>query len=377
MNVVDKAKIVKHEHSVSLGEIPPMMDAVVAHAPGDYRFEQVETPRAGPDEIIIKVEGCGICAGDIKSWDGAPSFWGDKDQPAYIKAPMIPGHEFIGIAVELGENVAAAGEFELGQRLVSEQIVPCGHCRFCKRGEYWMCEKHDVYGFQYNVNGGMATYMRFPKESRTHKVPNDVPLEKAILTEPYACSVHAVDRGKVQFDDVVVLAGAGTLGLGMVGALRLKNPKKLIVLDGREDRLALAKTFGADMVINPFKEDAEKIVKGLTDGYGCDVYIEATGHPDSVLQGLKMIRKLGRFVEFSVFSHDATVDWSIISDRKELDVLGAHLSPYVYPWTIAAIADGRLPTEGVVTHILPLKDYDKGFKMMKAGDKSLKIVLKP
>ena len=131
------------------------------------------------------------------------------------------------------------------------------------------------------------------------------------------------------------------------------------------------------MVINPFEEDAVEIVKGLTDGYGCDVYIEATGHPSSVLQGLKMIRKLGRFVEFSVFSHDVTCDWSIISDRKELDVLGAHLSPYVYPWVIEAIGDGRLPTKGVVTHTLPLKDYDRGFKMMKAGDKSLKIMLTP
>ena len=167
------------------------------------------------------------------------------------------------------------------------------------------------------------------------------------------------------------------LSLGMVGALRLKNPKKLIVLDGKDDRLELAKKFGADMVINPFKEDVDKIVKDLTDGYGCDVYIEATGHPSSVLQGLKMIRKLGRFVEFSVFSHDVTCDWSIISDRKELDVLGAHLSPYVYPFVIEAIADGRLPTEGVVTHTLPLKDYDDGFKMMKKGDKSLKIMLVP
>ncbi len=377
MNVVDKAKIVKHDHSISLGVIPKTMDAVVAYAPGDYRFETVETPRAGPDEIIIKVEGCGICAGDIKSWDGAPSFWGDKDQPAYIKAPMIPGHEFIGVAVELGENVAAAGEFKLGDRLASEQIVPCEKCRFCKSGEYWMCEKHDVYGFQNNVNGGMATYMRFPKESRTHKVPHEIPFEKAVLTEPYACSAHAVQRAKVDFNDVVVLAGAGTLGLGMVGALRLKNPKKLIVLDTKPERLALAKKFGADLVFNPLKDDVEKIVKDMTDGYGCDVYIEATGHPDAVLQGLKMIRKLGRFVEFSVFSHDVTVDWSIISDRKELDLLGAHLSPYIYPWVIEAIGDGRLPTEGVVTHILPLKEYDKGFKMMKAGDKSLKIVLKP
>jgi threonine dehydrogenase-like Zn-dependent dehydrogenase len=115
----------------------------------------------------------------------------------------------------------------------------------------------------------------------------------------------------------------------------------------------------------------------MTDGYGCDIYIEATGHPDAVVQGLQMIRKLGRFVEFSVFSHDVSVDWSIISDRKQLDVLGVHLGPYQYPFVISGIANGRIPTEGVVTHQLPLEQYKEGLEMMKKGDKSLKILLVP
>jgi threonine dehydrogenase-like Zn-dependent dehydrogenase len=90
-----------------------------------------------------------------------------------------------------------------------------------------------------------------------------------------------------------------------------------------------------------------------------------------------MIRKLGRFVEFSVFSHDVSVDWSIISDRKQLDILGVHLGPYQYPFVIEGIADGRIPTEGVVTHQLPLEQYKEGLEMMKKGDKSLKILLVP
>ena len=156
-------------------ELPKTMTAVVAYAPGDYRLETVDVPRAGPDDIIIAVEACGICASDIKTFQGAPSFWGDdKGQPRYVKAPMIPGHEFIGHAVEIGENVAREGNYKVGDRLISEQIVPCEHCRYCRRGEYWMCERHDVYGFQNNVNGGMAKYMRFPKESRTHRIPQDL-----------------------------------------------------------------------------------------------------------------------------------------------------------------------------------------------------------
>ena len=358
-------------------DLPKTMRAVVAYAPGDYRLETVPVPCAGADDIIIKVEACGICAGDIKSYVGAESFWGGNGQPAYIKAPMIPGHEFVGHIIELGENVAAKSKFKIGDRVISEQIVPCWNCRFCKRGEYWMCEKHDVYGFQNNVNGGFAEYMRYPKESINHPVPQNLPLEKAILIEPYACSAWCIKRAQIGWDDVVVLAGAGTLGLGMVGAARLQGPKKLIVLDTKRERLDLALKFGADLIFNPLEDDVVKIVKDMTDGYGCDIYIEATGHPNAVVQGLQMIRKLGRFVEFSVFSHDVTVDWSLISDRKQLDVLGVHLGPYCYPFAIDAISDGRLPTEGVVTHQLPLEEYQKGFDMMKKGDKSLKILLVP
>lgn len=361
-----------------LNTLPEKMQAVVAYAPGDYRLETVDVPRAGPDDIIIEVEACGICAGDIKAFEGAPSFWGDgKGQARYVKPPMIPGHEFIGRAVEIGEAVQRAGIYKLGDRLISEQIVPCEHCRYCKRGEYWMCERHDVYGFQSNVNGGMAKYMRFPKESRTHRIPDTLEMEKAILVEPYACSVHAVNRGLIQLDDVVVLAGAGPLGLGMVGAARLKNPSKLIVLDTKPERLELARQFGADMTMNPLHDDVVARVKELTEGYGCDVYIEATGNPSSVVQGLNMIRKLGRFVEFSVFGQEVTADWSIISDRKQLDIYGAHLGPYCYPLTINAIEDGRLPTNGVVTDVLPLSEWKAGFDKMKKGEGSIKIVLKP
>jgi threonine dehydrogenase-like Zn-dependent dehydrogenase len=359
---------------MKMSTIPKIMKAIVAYAPGDYRLEEMETPIAEAGEILIKVEACGICAGDIKAYGGAPSFWGDATQPAYIKAPVIPGHEFIGHVVALGEGVKG---FVIGDRIISEQIVPCWDCRFCKRGQYWMCEKHDLYGFQNNVNGGMAEYMKFTKEAINYKVPPHLSIEEAILIEPYACSFHAVQRAQIELGDVVVLSGAGTLGLGMVGAARLAGPGKLIVLDLFDDRLELAKKFGADIVMNPSKVDVVSEIKKLTDGYGCDIYIEATGHPKSVEQGLSMIRKLGRFVEFSVFKDPVTVDWSIIGDRKELDILGSHLGPYCYPLVIDGITNGKLPTEGVVTHKLPLEQFEEGFELVTKGRNALKVVLVP
>jgi len=233
-----------------------------------------------------------------------------------------------------------------------------------------MCQPHDMLGFQAHTNGGMAEYVRYPKTSVISRVPEEMTIEQALLVEPYGCSKHAVDRANMTNEDVVVISGAGTLGLGMVTYARMKNPKLLIVLDMQDERLEKAKEFGADLVFNPGKCDLDKEIKDLTEGYGCDVYIEATGHPSSVIQGLTIIRKLGRFVEFSVFSSETSVDWSIIGDRKELDILGAHLSPYAYPFVIENMVNGNIKTDGVVTSLFSLEEWEKAFEYAtgKYGD---------
>jgi threonine dehydrogenase-like Zn-dependent dehydrogenase len=240
-----------------------------------------------------------------------------------------------------------------------------------------MCEKHDVYGFQNNVNGAMAEYMIFPKEALVHKVPDEVPLEEAIVIEPLACSLHAVQRADIQLGDFVVVAGAGTLGLGIIGGARLRGPGELVALDTRQMRLDLARRLGADLTLNPVETDVVTLIREMTGGYGCDVYIEATGHPAGVVQGLKMIRKLGTFVEFSVFKDEVTVDWSIISDRKELDVRGSHLGPYCYPLATDAIARRTIDVRGIVTHQYPLEHFGEAMRVMEAGQDSLKVILIP
>ncbi|HIV13234.1 MAG TPA: alcohol dehydrogenase catalytic domain-containing protein [Candidatus Pullilachnospira stercoravium] len=342
-----------------MGELPKTMKALVAYGLGDYRLElDYPVPECGPDDIIIKTEACGICAGDLKCMHGAAMFWGDEVQPRYVEPPFIPGHEFLGHIVKMGENVSG---LSVGDRITADQIVPCGTCRFCKSGRYWMCQPHAIFGFQSGNNGGMAEYVRYPKNAVISRVPEEMPLEKALLIEPYGCSKHAVDRAQIGSEDVVVISGAGTLGLGMITYARMRNPALLIALDLADNRLEKAKEFGADLVMNPQKEDVTKKVLELTEGYGCDIYIEATGHPSSVQQGLNMIRKLGRFVEFSVFGQPATIDWSIIGDRKELDVLGSHLSPYCYPFVIRNIGNGSLKTDGVVSAMFPIEQWEEAF----------------
>lgn len=339
--------------------IPKTMKALVCYGKGEYKYEEAyPTPECGPDDIIIRTEACGVCVGDLKCYHGAERMWGGGMFEAWVRPPFIPGHEFLGRVAEVGENVT---EYKIGDRITADQIAPCGKCRFCRTGRYWMCEPHQMYGYQKDNNGGMAEYVRYKKTAQITRVPDDMPLDKAALIEPYGCSKHCVDRAQITNEDVVVISGSGTLGLGMITYARMKNPDKLIVLDLKDERLEKAKEFGADIVLNPSKCDVVEEVKKLTDGYGCDIYIEAVGAPESVVQGMQMVRKLGRFVEFGVFAKETSFDWSIVGDGKELDVLGSHLSPYTYPFVIKHMMDGQLKTDGVLNTWFELKDWEKAF----------------
>jgi L-iditol 2-dehydrogenase len=240
-----------------------------------------------------------------------------------------------------------------------------------------MCQPHNVFGFRKELPGGMAEYVRYPKNAVIHRVPKELPLEKALLIEPYSCSKHAVDRADIQCDETVVISGAGTLGLGMVTYAALKNPQALVSLDIDDTRLAKAREFGATHTFNPSKTDVFEEIKKLTDGYGCDVYIEASGHTASVIQGLRLIRKLGRFVEFSVFGEPATVDWTIIGDTKELDIMGAHLSPYCFPYVIDNIASGKLKTTGMVQHCFPIEEWETAFEYASGKYGDFKVAILP
>jgi erythritol/L-threitol dehydrogenase len=357
--------------------LPRTMQAVVCHGPEDYRLEEWSVPEPGPGEVVIRVGSVGICASDLKCYLGAPLFWGDRHRTGYCQPPVIPGHEFVGDVVALGEGAAAKYGLAIGDRAVSEQIVPCWGCRYCRNGQYWMCKVHDIYGFRQRTFGAMAEYMLFPAGALNYRVPKSIDMAHAAFIEPLACSIHAVERGEIKFQDVVVIAGAGPLGLGMVAAARMKNPRLLISVDLNDMRLATAKACGADLGINPGKLDAVDEVLKLTDGYGCDVYVEATGHPAAVEAGLRMVRALGTFVEFSVMREPVTVDWTMIGDGKELNIHGSHLGPYCYPVAIKMIEEKRLPMDEIITHRLPLAEFQRGIDLVGKGTESIKVTLTP
>ena len=346
-----------------------MMQAVVCHGPRDYRLEEVPRPVPGPGEALVRVEAVGICASDLKCYQGASKFWGDEHRPAYVETPVIPGHEFTGIVAELDEEAANRWGIAIGERVVSEQIVPCRQCRYCLSGDYHMCQVHAIYGFKHATPGAMAEYMVFPANALVYPVSAELRPAHAAFTEPLSCALHAVERGRITFDDTVVVAGCGPIGLGMIAGAVAKSPARVIALDVAEAKLALARDCGADLTLNSAETDVAGTIRELTGGYGADVYLEGTGHPSAVPQGLDLLRKLGRYVEYSVFKEPATVDWSIISDDKELDVLGAHLGPHCWPAAIRMIESGRLP--------LALKDFQEGLDLVADGRRSIKVALLP
>jgi L-iditol 2-dehydrogenase len=351
------------------------MLAVRNHGPKDFRLEKLPRPRARAGEVIVRVDAAGICGSDGKCYAGGDMFWGGASP--WVKAPVTPGHEFFGTVVELGEGAAEKFGLALGDKAIAEQIYPCDRCRYCQRGQYWMCEVHDIYGFQREVaDGAWAEYMRFGPNSRVHKMPADIQAEAGVLVEPLSCAIHAVERGGIQLGDTVVLAGAGTLGLLMLQIIKLKSPGCVIVQDVKPERLELARQLGADVTVDVKKTDPVAKVKSLTGGYGADVFIEATGYAPAVAQGLDLLRKLGTFVAFGVFGEKAAVDWSIIGDRKELNVLGAHLGPYCYPKAIDYLHRGIVKSSPLVTDRMSLGDFQHGIDALLAG-KGVKIMLQP
>jgi L-iditol 2-dehydrogenase len=143
----------------------------------------------------------------------------------------------------------------------------------------------------------------------------------------------------------------------------------------KDERLELAKAFGADLCYEPFKTDVAAEVAQTNGRLWLRYLYRSHRPPSSVTQGMSMIRKLGRFVEFSVFSAPATLDWSIIGDRKELDVLGSHLSPYCYPYVIENIASGRLKTDGVVSKTFPIEQWETAFDYATGRARDFKVAI--
>jgi len=340
------------------------MMAVAVHAGDRFSYEEVERPSARPGELILKIEAAGICAADRKIYS--------RNHPWQLPDPYFPGHEYAGVVVEVGEGAAEHTGFDLGDRVVAEIPIPCRRCWFCHRGLYTHCDNPGT------CVGSWAEYMRVPAGALLHRIPQDFAPEQGALIEPVACSVHAVSLARIQFADVVVVAGLGAIGMGILQVGRLKTPRILVGLDIDNGLLEVATRVGADKVLNPQKEDVTAQLRRLTEGRGPDIYIEASGSVASLRLGLELVRKAGRLVVYGVYGQEATVNMNLVSEFKELEIVGGHVSPNTYPLAIKYLAEGLIDWQAMVTHTFPLARFEDAIQVKnQPGAVSIKTVLIP
>lgn len=338
------------------------MHAVVVHALGDFRYEEIEQPYANAGEVIIRVGASGICAADRKIFEG--------HVPWQMSFPYYPGHEYVGTVVELGLGAAERTGLALGDHATAELIVPCRHCYFCHRGWYHLCDAPGI------AVGGWAEYLKFPANALVWQIPRELPFDEAVLIEPLACAIHGVQLARIDLADVVVVSGLGAIGMGMLQVARLQSPRRLIALDIDEKLCEIALQLGADDALNPLRVNLDQEILARTEGRGADIFIEASGSAAALQNGLRVLRKRGRMIVFGVYGREAQLDFNQVSEFKELEIIGGHLSPNTYPLAIKYLAERRVNARALVTHQFPLSEFLRALQV-KGTEPSIKTILLP
>ncbi|SDW65762.1 zinc-binding dehydrogenase [Roseicitreum antarcticum] len=346
------------------------MNAIRCHGfGGRHRFETgLNVPEPRPGEVLVRVDASGICAADRAMWDATG--------PWELSFPFTPGHEFTGTVVALGEGADTRHGLAVGDRAIAELNITYGNDYFRQRGLYHLSDSMDVLGA--TLDGGWAEYMIYPADAVVHKVPDSVSNRAACYAEPLANAIHGVQRGDIGFDDVVVVAGAGPIGMGMVQAARLKTPRKLILINPGKAKRDLALTLGADLAFHPDDPDLCNAIHDLTDGRGADVFLEASGRGSAFLQGLALIRKAGRMVVFGVYKDPVPFDLNILGEFKELDLRGGHLAPFTYATALDLMARGLIDGDACVTHSYLLEDFEAAIVRSPDPDEvQIKVIFEP
>ncbi len=325
-------------------------------------------PTPGPGELLVRVDLTGICAADRAMYDGTG--------PWALSFPFTPGHEFTGTVAALGDGAAARHGVAEGDRVIAELNVTLGADFYVQRGLYHLSDRMEVIGA--TRDGAWAEYAIYPAGSVVHKVPATLSDAAACYTEPLANAIHGVERAGIQFGDIVVVAGAGPIGMGMVQAARLKTPRKLIVVNPGAAKRCAALGLGADLAFHPDDPALREAIGDLTAGRGADVYLEASGRGAAFQLGLELLRKRGRLVVFGVYKEPVPVDLNIFSEFKELDILGGHLAPFTYATALDLMARGLIDGDACVTHRYPLEQFVEALERRPAEDElQIKVVLDP
>lgn len=387
--------------------MPEKVSAAVMVKPGRIEVREFPYPEVPKDSALVRMEMSGICGTDKDMYKGEIIHPGGIATPF----PIIPGHENVGVIAEIGEEAAVRMEVEghklrEGDRVVAACDVLCGECYWCRHGfSYPWCENWIGYGTTISCNdpphlfGGWAEYMYILPRVFLFKVPEGIPLENAVLTEPMAvaygalskvsspCSL-ALDMGGVEAGDTVVVQGPGPLGLCHAFMARVMGAGRIIAVGSGSNhdrsRLELAEEMGAidDYVNVRDPVDRVREVLRLSEGRGADLVIECAGAPRAVLEGLEMLRRGGTYLELGNFiDKGVTVPLNpalhiCAKNARIIGVTGMPYHAYSKALRIMSRYGGKIPFSGLVTHRFRLDEAEEAMKVAMKGE-SLKVVITP
>lgn len=343
------------------------MKALVLTEYKQFSYEETPAPQPGPDEVLVAVKACGICGSDVHGMDGSTG----RRRP-----PIIMGHEASGIVAGTGSAVQG---WAAGDRVTFDSTIYCGQCQVCRRGEINLCDHRRVLGVScetYRQDGAFAEFVAVPQRI-LYRLPEGLPFEHAALVEPFAIALHAIGRARPRLNDAVVVVGAGMIGLALAQALHLAGCGRLIAVDVAEERLALAKKFGATHTLNPAGGNAAAAILDLTEGRGADLAFEAVGVTATVDLALGCLRKGGTAT--LVGNVSPKIEFALQSAvTRELTLHGSCASRGEYPAVLDLLARGALHPGPLISATAPLAQGAAWFdRLYRKEPGLLKVVLKP
>jgi alcohol dehydrogenase len=344
------------------------MRAVVYHGPGQKAWEEVPDPEITDDgDAIIRVDAVTICGTDLHILKG--------DVPA-VHNGRILGHEAVGTVDETGDGVHT---LRPGDRVLISCISACGTCRFCREGRYGQCLSGGGWILGHKIDGTQADYVRVPfADTSTYAIPDGMRDEEVLMLADILPTSYEVGvlNGQVKPGDVVVVVGAGPIGLSAITGARLFSPSHIVAIDLADARLEAAKHFGADVTVNSTREDPLHVIKKLTDGVGADVTIEAVGVPGSFEQAVALVRAGGHVANIGVHGEPATLhlerDWI-----RDLTITTGLVDTFTIPTLLELVRTRQIDARRFITHHFGLDEFDEAYDVFaRAGEfGALKVVL--
>jgi alcohol dehydrogenase len=344
------------------------MKALVYHGPGAKAWEDVAHPTLAADtDAVVRVDTTTICGTDLHILKG--------DVPAMTDGRII-GHEAVGTVNEVGAGVK---NVRIGDRVLVSCVSACGACRYCRDGHYGQCLGGGGWILGNEIDGTQAEYVRIPfADNSTYPVPAGVGDEALLMMADILPTGYEVGvlNGQVRPGDVVVVVGAGPIGLSAIGGARLFSPGLVVAIDMAPARLETAKQFGADVVINNTEQDAVAAVRELTDGLGADVAIEAVGVPATFELATDLVRPGGHVANIGVHGAPATLHLERLWDRNVTITTGL-VDTYSTPTLLRLLAAGHLDAQRFVTHRFGFDQFVEAYDVFsRAGETgALKVVL--